>query len=644
MSLRRLRDRILLLGSPAYYALRLPYLTFRAWRERGPRATLSSIADRLVGTERSRFQRWMLTNEPDESALDAQRGASKEQGSRPLISIVTPVFETPVDVLHSTIRSVLEQTYDNWELCIANGSADSTDVRNALETYTRQDPRIKVTHLPRNLGIAGNANAAGALASGDFVGFLDHDDLLAPFALFEVVKAIAGHPAVDVIYSDEDKIGPTGDQRNTPFFKPAFSPDFLEAVNYMPHFLLIRRALGERLGWFRDGFEGAQDYDLILRAVEAAREIAHIPRILYHWRAWTRSTALAESAKNTAIAAGKRALQEHFRRLGLVGAVEEGPWPTTYRVTRNLPSTPLVSIIIPNRDHADDLGKCIGSIRQRSTYKHIELVVVENDSREKATRKLYAALQDLPNFRLLPDSTQPFNYSEANNFGAANATGEVLLFLNNDTTVITPGWLERMLENILRPEVGVVGAKLYYPNDTVQHAGVILGIGGFAAHAHYHFPRGSPGYFCRLKLQQNLSAVTGACMMIRKQVFETVGGFDPAYALALGDVDLCLRILAKGYLAVYTPAAELYHHESRTRGPELGRRREQRFEREIHIFQQRWSTELARGDDYYNPNLSQRRPDFSINMEPVRALARCKPGFRAPQAQSTPVGSTLRSL
>ncbi len=586
----------------------------------------------------------MLINEPDVLALDAQLQAGKEEGSRPLISIVTTVFETPVAVLHSTIRSVLEQTYDNWELCVANGSADSKDLRNLLDAYTREDPRIRVIHLSRNLGIAGNANAAIGLASGEFVGFLDHDDLLAPFALFEAVKVIAAHAAVDVIYSDEDKIGPSGERRNTPFFKPAFSPDLLEAVNYMPHFLLIRRALGESLGWFRDGFEGSQDYDLILRATEAAREIAHIPRILYHWRAWARSTALTEIAKQAAFAAGKKALQEHFRRLGIAGSVEEGPWPTTYSVTRDLASTPVVSIIIPNRDHADDLGKCIASIRRKSTYKHIELVVVENGSQEQATRDLYAALQALPNFRLLPVSMQPFNYSEANNFGAANASGEMLLFLNNDITVISPEWIERMLENALRPEVGVVGAKLYYPNDTVQHGGVILGIGGVAAHAHYHFPRRSPGYFCRLQLQQNLSAVTGACMMMRKQVFDEVGGFDPGYALAFGDVDLCLKVLAKGYLVVYAPSAELYHHESRTRGPEMGKSRQERFGREVHLFQNTWAAQLALGDDYYNPNLTQRRQDFSINLEPVRVLVRCKPGFRVPQAKSTPVGSTPRSL
>ncbi len=437
--------------------------------------------------------------------------------------------------------------------------------------------------------------------------------------------------SVDLIYSDEDKIGPDGRRRRTPFFKPAFSPDFLEAINYMPHLLMIRRQMGEGLGWFRDGFEGSQDYDFVLRACEEAREIAHVTRILYHWRAWERSAALTEGAKGAAAELGKKALEEHLRRMDISGTVRDGPWPNTYRVTRTLTSTPLVSIIIPNRDHAADLRNCVESILQELSYTRVEIIIVENHSVKEETRKLYDALQGLPSLRLVRLSSESFNYSIANNFGAAQANGEILLFLNNDVTVIARDWLERMLENVLRPEVGIVGAKLYYPNDTVQHGGVILGIGGVAAHAHYRFPRQSAGYFCRLKLQQNLSAVTGACMMVRKQVFFEVGAFDPGYQLAFGDVDLCMKVLAKGYLVVYSPSAELYHHESRTRGPERGERRQERFRGEVNLFRQKWSAELARGDDYYSPNLTQVRHDFSINTNPVRAFIRCKPGFHNPQ-------------
>ena len=635
--LRNLRVKLLPPGSRCSNLNRLAYRALKVWRDEGSGAMLRRIRDRLMRTAGATFPAsslynwWVLNNEPDQNGLAEQREASRQFQYRPLISIITPVYKTPIKILNAAIQSVIEQTYDNLELCIANGSPEVADLRTALDSHARQDPRIKIVHLESNLGIAGNTNAALGLATGDFVGFLDHDDLLAPFALFEVVKVVSENPAVDMIYSDEDKITTDGRMRHTPFFKPAFSPDFLEANNYMPHFLVVRRKIGDELGWIRDGFEGSQDYDLVLRVSEKAREIAHVPQVLYHWRAWSGSTALNEGAKSGSSESGIKALEEHLHRMDIDGTVHIGPWPNTYRVTRSLTATPLVSIIIPNKDHADDLRRCIHSILEKSSYKHFEIIIVENNSQEDATLLLYKELQQYANVRVIQyenqHKNQPFNYSLVNNYGAGHANGDILLLLNNDLSVITPDWLERMLEYILRPEVGIVGAKLYYPDDTVQHGGVIVGLGGVAGHAHYHYPRTEPGYFCRLILPQNLSAVTGACLMIKKDVYEKVNGLDPDYRLAFGDIDLCMKVLNMGYLIVWTPYSELYHDESKTRGIEDTPEKIARFVAEIDRFKQKWSGFLERGDDYYNPNLTLGRENFDVNIEPVNVSTRIKPGF-----------------
>jgi len=588
--------------------IRLAYSAFKMARDEGAAALIRRIKDRLA--RGASYKRWILNNEPDQNTLAEQRVVGKQFQYHPLVSIITPVYNTPIKILNAAIRSVIEQTYDNWELCIANGSPQVVNLRTVLDNYARQDPRIKIVHLMDNLGIAGNTNAALGLATGDFIGLLDHDDLLAPFALFEVVRALQLDSELDVIYSDEDKTDKSR-QRFNPFFKPDFSPDYLRNVNYMPHFLVVRKSLGDQVGWFRKGYDGAQDYDLILRLVEKARGITHIPKILYHWRAWAGSTAREGISKPYANDAGKKALQEHLERVVFPAQVVDGPYPTFYRVCYQINNTPLVSIIIPNQDQALHLETCINSILQKTTYSNFEIILVENGSKEQETFNLYKRLEKNPQIHLIYWD-EPFNYSRINNWAATQANGEVILFLNNDTQVINGDWLEQMLQFAIRQDVGVVGAKLYYPDDTIQHAGVIVGIGGVAGHPYKHFPIGYEGYFSRLFSVQNVSAVTAACMMMRKQVLQEVYGFDESYVLAFGDVDLCLGVLQKGYLNVWTPYAELYHYESKTRGYEDTPEKMARFTREVDYFKHKWEGFLEKGDPYYNPNLTLDHEDFRL--------------------------------
>jgi O-antigen biosynthesis protein len=608
-------------GSNRFRLLHLASRALKIWRTSGIKILIQKTKMRLSFFMQQfkpltiSYKKWIQKNEPTKLQLLDQKKISRTFTHRPLISIIMPVYNTPKAILEASIQSVLAQTYDDWELCIANGSPDSTEVVNTLNAYAKKDQRIKVKHLEKNLGIAGNTNVAISLAAGKLIGFLDHDDLLAPFALFEVVKAVIDSPDIDMIYSDEDKITADGQERYDPFFKPAFSPDLLRSVNYMPHFMVIQRKLGDEIGWVREGFDGAQDYDLILRAAERSKKIAHCPYILYHWRAWTNSTALRTNNKDYATQAGIRALQDHLQRMSIAGHVVEGYAPTTYRVVSDPISSPLVSIIIPNSDHAVDLEKCISSIITKSSYKNFEIIIVENGSREEATFSLYRELQKFNNIQLIQNNHKPFNYSLINNYAAEYAKGNILLFLNNDTEVINSDWLERMLEYILRSDVGIVGAKLYYSNDTIQHGGVILGIGGIAGHVHKYVSRQSFGYFGRLMQPQNLSAVTAACLMIKKDVFNEVQGFNQNFQLAFGDIDLCLKVRKKGYLVVWTPYAELYHYESRTRGYEDTLAKQNRFEEERACFLEYWKGFLEEGDPYYNPSLNLNHEDYSIDTQ-----------------------------
>jgi len=507
------------------------------------------------------------------------------------------------------ITSVLAQTYSEWELCIADGSDREVYVREILEKYAEKDKRIKIKFLSENKGIAGNSNEALSMAAGDFIALLDHDDLLPPFSLFEVVKTLQNNSDADFIYSDEDKI--TGQKRVEHYFKPDWSPDTLRSYNYPAHFSIFRKDLLLSQGGFREGFDGSQDYDLNLRISEKAKKIIHIPEILYHWRIHKDSTAGDLMVKPLAVKSARKALEEHLERLGMEGTVEDGLFLTSYKVTYKIKDRPKISIIIPSSDHSEDLCKCVNSIIEKSDYKNIEIIIVENNSMEEKTFLFYEELKKIEYIRIITWN-KPFNYSAINNFAVKEASGDMLLFLNNDTEIINSDCFIRMAEHAMRKDVGAVGAKLYFPDGTVQHGGVIVGVGDVAGHSHKGFCGDFAGYGGRLKVIQNVSAITAACLMMRHDVFNEVRGFDEAYFIAFGDVDLCLKIREKGYLIVWTPYAELYHYESKTRGYEDTHEKEKRFLREVEIFHEKWKSFMEKGDPYYNRNLTLDREDFSL--------------------------------
>jgi GT2 family glycosyltransferase len=607
----KLRDKLLPLHSRRRRAVRtLLRATARAVHRLTGKDLANPDADtsgQQIALDILQYRRWIARHEPNAARLAQQRKASSAR--RPLVSIVVPVYNTPADFLDQMVRSILEQTYSHWELCIADGGSTSTWIRPTLERWAAADPRLRVAFLGTNRGISGNTNAALALASGEFVAFLDHDDLLAPFALFEVVQAMNANPDADFFYSDEDKLDESG-RRVDPCFKPDWSPDVLRSHNYICHLLTLRRDLVERIGGLREGFDGAQDYDLVLRASECARRIVHIPRVLYHWRMHTQSTASTTDSKRYLVEAGRRALTEHLERTQTSAAVTEGHIPGMYRVLYRLPRQPLVSVLIPNRDSVEMLTRCLDSIT-RSSYAHYEIIVLENQSEHRETLSYYRRLEQERRARIIPWD-KPFNYAAVNNFGAAHARGDVLLFLNNDIEAINSDWLERLVTHAMRPEVGAVGAKLYYADDSIQHAGIVVGMGGIAGHVHLRFPREADGYLQRLRIPHNCSAVTGACLMCRRDVFERTGGFDESLVLAFNDVDLCLQIQALGYRVLWTPEAELYHFESKTRGYEDTPEKLARFQCEYRRFAAKWGQWLASGDPFFNSNFRRDRSDYAL--------------------------------
>lgn len=553
------------------------------------------------------YRRWIAKWEPTAADLKRQRG--HRFGRSPKVSVVVPVYNPPAAFLEAMIASVVGQTYGNWELCLADGASTAPHVRPLLEKAAVADPRVKVAYLTANEGIVGNSNAAAALATGDYLALLDHDDELAPFALHEVVAAINEQPEADFLYSDEDKIDGHGD-RVEPNFKPDWSPETLRSRNYVCHLTVLRRSLFAAVGGFRPGFDGSQDYDLVLRASEQAKRIVHVPHVLYHWRMHAQSTAANKGSKNYAFEAGKRAVSEHLGRLGVDAAVHDGHVLGTYQVVYHLRTQPLVSVIVPNKDQVELLSRCVDSLAKGS-YANFELLVVENGSRLPETHAYYRELAKQPHARVL-EWTKPFNYAAVNNFAAAEARGDLLLFLNNDTEAINPDWLEAMVKQAVQPGVGAVGAKLLYADDTVQHAGIVVGMGGVAGHSHLFYPRDAAGYMQRLRLTQNVAAVTGACLLMPRKVFEQVGGFDEGFVLAFNDVDLCLSVLKAGHRVVWTPDAELYHLESKTRGYEDTAEKQARFKREYDLFHLKWSAFLKAGDPYYSPHFRLDRPDFAL--------------------------------
>ena len=509
------------------------------------------------------------------------------------------------------LDSLREQTYGNWELCIANASPEDASMEFTLKEYASLDSRIVWKKLDKNLGIAENTNAAFVMATGDYIGLLDHDDLLAPNALYEIASALEKERDIDVIYTDEDKVRADLSEHFQPHLKPDFNPDLLRANNYICHLFVVRRRIMEQTGGFRSEFDGAQDYDFIFRCVECAEKIHHIPEILYHWRTHQASTADNPASKMYAYEAGKRAIEGNLKRSGLCGKVSHTKDYGFYRVQYQVQESPLVSIIIPNKDEKEVLKKCMDSIFKKSTYQNFEILIVENNSETEEIFTYYRELSRQDKIRLLKWD-KPFNYSAINNYAAKKAKGTYLLFLNNDMEVISPDWIEEMLGHCQRPDTGIVGAKLYYPDKTIQHAGTIIGIGGIAGHMFVNMQGDRSGYLHKASLQQDLSAVTAACMMVKRDVFFEVGGFEEKLTVAFNDVDFCLRVRQKGYLVVYDPFAELYHYESKSRGTEDNKEKVRRFQSEIEFMRCRWETLLKEGDPYYNKNLSLTKWNYSL--------------------------------
>ena len=547
-----------------------------------------------------------------ERELAEQRNHRFDRKSK--FSIVVPLFNTPEKFLREMIQSVIDQTYSDWELCMADGSdAEHGLVEKICRQYAKKDSRIKYKKLEKNLGISGNTNACLEMASGDYIGLFDHDDLLHPAALYEVMRAICEQGA-DFIYTDELTFSGNTSNIITAHFKPDYAPDNLRANNYICHFSVFSDKILENVKGFRSEYDGSQDHDFILRATECAKKIVHIPEILYYWRSHPNSVAADINSKTYAIDAGKRAVHDHILRHDMESVVESSrAFPTIYRIKYELKETPLVSIIIPNKNHLEDLRRCIESILEKSTYTAYEIIVVDNGSNETGVQDYYRELNQNERIRVV-SWNEEFNFSAINNYGVEFAQGKYLILLNNDTEIITKSWIEEMLMYAQRQDVGAVGTKLYYGDDTIQHAGVVLKLGRHRAAGHIFskVDKENLGYMGRLCYAQNLSAVTFACVMIPRHVWDEVGGLDESFAVAFNDVDMCMRIRKAGYLIVWTPYAELYHYESKSRGLEDTPEKKKRFEGEVKRFQERWKDELAAGDPYYNPNLSLDREDFSL--------------------------------
>ncbi|AOJ09092.1 glycosyltransferase family 2 protein [Burkholderia mayonis] len=568
------------------------------------------------------YENWISLNEIAPEHYPELADAARRWDHQPLISLVMPTYNSPAAYLRKAIDSVLNQVYTNWEFCIADDKSTQPQVKAILDEYAARDPRIKVTYRDTNGHISAASNSALALATGDFVGLLDHDDELHPLALYYVVNLFRKDPEAALIYSDEDKLTTDG-RRYEPYFKCDFNYDLFLGQNMISHFGVYKTSVLQQIGGFREGLEGSQDYDLALRVLEAVGPgaIRHIPRVLYHWRVLPESTASSADAKPYAVIAAGRAVQEHLTRCNIAAKVQFADDAVMYqRIAYALPGNePLVEIIIPTRDAANLVKQCVDSIRDLTTYRNYRITIVDNGSKEPETFELFKSYECDPRIRVVRDDS-PFNYSALNNRVALASDAECICLLNNDIEVITPDWLSELVSIALQDKVGAVGAKLLYPDDTVQHAGVFLGMGGLAGHGHKHLPRHAPGYFSRAVLRNAVSAVTAACLVIRTSIYREVKGLDEYLVVAFNDVDFCLRVREAGYRNVWTPFAELYHHESASRGYEDTPEKMERFVTEIDFVKKRWGDALW-NDPFYSPNLSIDSTEFVMTMNPRLANA-----------------------
>lgn len=555
---------------------------------------------------------------------EAKRQREEKFQRMPKISILVPLYNTPENFLREMIESVTNQTYENWELCLADGSdkehglvAEIVKEYQKKEKDSGKEDRILYLKLEKNEGISGNTNQCLAMATGEYIGLFDHDDVLHPSVLYEYVKVINEKQA-DYIYCDETTFK-SGDINKmlTMHFKPDYAIDNLRANNYICHFSVFARKLLDGTELFRPRFDGSQDHDMILRLTDRAQKVVHVPKLMYYWRSHPGSTAADISAKPYAIEAAKGAVADHLKRHGFehFQISSTRAFDTIFKIRYQILGSPKISIVIANKDHKEDLKRCITSILEKSTYENYEIIIVENNSSQQEIFDYYDELKENERIKILTFEGD-FNYSAVNNLGAANAEGEYILLLNNDTQVITVNWMEELLMYAQREDVGAVGAKLYYGDKTIQHAGVVLGLGAHrtAGHSHYKQHRDNLGYMGRLCYAQNVSAVTGACLLVKKTLFEEAGGLDESFAVSLNDVDFCLKLREKGYLNVFTPFAELYHFESISRGLDDNGEKAQRYNKESEQFRTKWKDVLAAGDPYYNINFSLDRSDFALKI------------------------------
>ncbi len=555
---------------------------------------------------------WMANNDITKKELEIQKETKFKY--EPKISILVPLYNTNEKFFKELLDSLQKQSYSNWELCLADGSNKPLE---KIKKLIKNDPRCKYNYLNANKGISENTNEALKLATGDFIGLLDHDDYLTYNCLFEVVKCINKNPDVEFIYTDEDKFNQATEKRCDPHFKPDYAVDTLRCNNYICHFSVFKKELMDKLGGFRSKYDGAQDYDIILRATENTDKICHIPKVLYHWRVHPTSTASTADAKPWAFEAGVIVVQDHLERMGLKGKVTHGDTLGTYQIDYEVIGNPKVTIIIPNKDGIDILDKCLKSILEKTTYLNYEIVIVENNSEDQATFDYYEKIIENDKVNVVYYPEKGFNYSKIINYGVKNSSGDYVIQLNNDTELITPNWLEKMLGFCQREDVGAVGAKLYYPDDTIQHAGLMIGVLQIAAHVFRGLERKKHGYFANDSKIQNLNAVTAACIMTKREIYKQVGYMDETFAVAFNDVDFCLKIRQLNKLIVYNPFVEFYHYESKSRGEDTAPDKRARFVSEVNRFLGRWKEFIDKGDQYYNPNLRLDNDQYAIRTDKV---------------------------